>query len=712
MENERWKMENAFSDGICYGAETGPSETLSERQRSPLNQSNRLSRRSALLVLAGTPVLALASGQTSASNVLRPVSSGWTEEWNRAVIEATLSRADPGFDPAQSMLRRRVGPAYNYHSSLRNVDAHPTRDSLEYALMLLESGDGRRRERAFRIIERLAGLQNADPSSRWYGLWGYYLEEPPEKMTPADWNWADFNGCTLLLMLHRHAERLPGSLKAAMLESLRHAAESIRRRNVSMSYTNIAAMGTFVTFSAAEMLDDSDLLNHACDRVRRFAAAVDESGSFGEYNSPTYASVTLAQLTCFRMFVREEGAKAVMEGVHERLWLHLAGHWHPPTRQFAGPMSRCYSTVLSDPLWLQKALDNALVFAGLGDLKNLRRGGDGRIGVLDWKCPSNLRDRFLEIDRPIQHRELFLLGLSPWEPEGPRPRPVQGTTYLTPRFCLGSVNRGDFWVQRRPLLAYWGEPKSPGYLQLRMVKDDYDFASGILHTVQNRNWILAAAGFRQDGGDRHLTLDPVKEESFPAQRLYLQLLVSGFKESEIQLDGLPVKAYVENLSFETFERLTLRADEAVMAFVPALVQFGKETPTLTIRPGQSSEGRTLSIEVELFRREAAEIVRWSDVESAFVGFGLALEVPGRLGILDRATASSRWKIKEGAEKVAMEWSTPAGRLGLTAGRRIATASTQNLLFEESLDGSGVPLVRLSDERLAPPVSPCTGEQPS
>jgi hypothetical protein len=698
-------MENAFSDGICYGAETGPSETLNERQRSPLNQSNRLSRRSALLVLAGTPVLARA-WEPAGSAAIRPRHSGWTAEWDRALIEAALSRGDSAFDPAESMLRRRVGSAYNYHSSLRNVDAHPTRDSFEYALMLLESGDDRRREIAFQILARLAGLQNVDPASRWYGLWGYYLEEPPEQMTPADWNWADFNGCSLLLMLHRHAERLPERLKAMMLGSLRHAAESIRRRNVSMSYTNIAAMGTFVTFSAAEMLEDKPLLQYACDRVRRFAEAVDESGSFGEYNSPTYASVTLAQLTCFRMFVKDAGAKAVMEGVHKRLWLHLASHWHPPTRQFAGPMSRCYSTVLSDPIWLQKSLDNALVFAGLGDLKNARRGGEGRIGVLDWTCPPDLRERFLNLHQPTQHREVFLLGLSPWEAEGPRPWSVQGTTYLSPRFCLGSVNRGDFWVQRRPLLAYWGKPKSPSYLQLRMIKDDYDFASGALYTTQNKNWILAAAGFRDDGGDKHLTLDPVKDGSFSVQRLYLQLLISGFKESEILLDGQPAKPYVECLSCETFSRLTLQADDAVVAFVPRIVRFGGEKPALSIRPGQSSDGRTLSLEIDLFRRDSPEIVRWSEIESAFIAFGLAVEVPGRMSAIDRAVSAAHWEVVEGPERSSLEWVTPAGRLGLTACRRITHASTQNLLFEERLDGQGVPLHRLSEKRLAPLVSPC------
>jgi hypothetical protein len=634
---------------------------------------------------------------------IEPVNAAgrWNEQWDRAIIEGARTRADRNFDSAQSMLQRHVSAAYNYHSALRDVVAHPTRDSLEYALMLLESAQNVNHDRAYQIIERVVGLQNTDPSSRWYGLWGYYLEEPLEKMAFADWNWADFNGCSLLLILHRHGARLPRALRTVMLDSLGHAAESVRRRNVSMSYTNIAAMGTFLTFSAAEMLGDAGLLQYACDRVRRFASAVDESGSFGEYNSPTYANVTLAQLASFRMFVVQQESKAVMRAIEERVWLHLACHWHPPTRQFAGPMSRCYSTLLSDPLWLQKSLDNRLVFASLEELKTARRGGEGRIGIVDWKCPAALLERFLRLDQPLLHREVFLLGSRPSEPGKKSLRPVQGTTYLAPRFCLGTINRADFWVQRRPLLAYWGQPKSPAYLQLRMIKDDYDFASGVFYSVQNKNWIVAAAGFRADGGDKHVNLDPVRDGTFVAQRLYLQVLISGFEETKMLLDGRPARPDLESLPLEECSRLTLQVDDAAVAFLPRVVEFAEEKPTLSVRLGPSSDSRTLTIEIDLFRRRTPETVHWSEINSSFCGFGLVLEVPGRLDSLDERVKGATWKIERATETIGLRWSTEAGELGLTAGRKIAQAGVQNALFQEKIDGRDVPLVRLSQVRLAP-----------
>jgi hypothetical protein len=235
---------------------------------------------------------------------------------------------------------------------------------------LLETGEEERRERALAVIGRVIALQNTDPGSKWYGIWGWYLEEPPEKMAPADWNWADFNGATLLLIDLRHGARLGEALRARVREAIRHAAASIVRRNVSMNYTNIAAKGTFVTLAAAEVLGDRPLLDYATERIQRLASAIDETGSFAEYNSPTYARVTIANLTRIRMHVQHEGARGMAARIEGRVWAHLAARWDAARWQFAGPMSRCYSTDLGNPAWLAKALGNRILLPGLVRIPN------------------------------------------------------------------------------------------------------------------------------------------------------------------------------------------------------------------------------------------------------------------------------------------------------------------------------------------------------
>ena len=57
-------------------------------------------------------------------------------------------------------------------------------------------------------------------------------------------------------------------------------------------------------------------------------------------------------------------------------------------------------------------------------------------------CPAEFEGRFRE-PRTEARVQTFVPG----------EHPVVGTTWMTPEFVLASVNRGDLWNQRRPLLA-------------------------------------------------------------------------------------------------------------------------------------------------------------------------------------------------------------------------------------------------------------------
>lgn len=578
---------------------------------------------------------------------------GWTREWDQAVIGAALAAMDLNFDSGEAMLARRVGGDYNYHSAMRNRVVHPTRESLEYALLLLESGGEEREARARQVIDRVISLQETDPQSRFYGIWGYYLEEPAPRMAPADFNWADFNGSTLLLIEHRHGARLGEPLRKRVLESIRHAMISIRRRNVSMSYTNIAVQGTFVTLAGAQLLGDKDMWEYATDRQRRFARTVDETGSFAEYNSPTYANVSIVNLTRIRMLVKDPDVLKLNERLHERVWLHLGKHWHFPTRQLAGPMSRCYSTDIGKPLWLQKALGGRLEFATLAEVESGSARGSGEIGIVDYRCPESVAQYFLKDQPPRQHRELFTPS-------------VQGTTWLDKNFCLGSANRADFWIQRRPVLAYWGGPQRPAkYAQLRFFKDDYDFASALSYATQERNRVLGMVCFRSPGGDKHVSIDVIKNGEFQASSLRLSLVIAD-PEAKIRLDkrrALVMSGSV-SLSFE------LRAGK-----------FGGQEPS--IRLGQ--EGQHAAIIIDLFRSAQPQLIRWKEIPEAYAVFTLGVNVAG--------DDSFECSVESGLARV--RW----GDLEMTAATRVAAAKEQDSAFRESRKGIPVESVRLDEQRL-------------
>ena len=129
------------------------------------------------------------------------------------------------------------------------------------------------------------------------------------------------------------------------------------------------------------------------DRLLQFAKAIDETGSFAIYNSPSYAYATITDLTRIRMFVKDDSIRKLARRIEERLWLHLAEHWHAPTLQLAGPMCRCDETDIGKPAWIQKALGGAIPFYTLDDIR--REQVPMEVALFDYNCPDSASGWFL-----------------------------------------------------------------------------------------------------------------------------------------------------------------------------------------------------------------------------------------------------------------------------------------------------------------------------
>lgn len=612
--------------------------------------------------MAALPLISLAGCAQSGPGASQP--GGWPAQWDKELIERAAAAADERFDPKERMIRSIIGPGYRYHTKLRDTQAHPTRDSLEYALTLLESGTAQRADRAKSILDRVLPLQNTDPASKWYGIWGYYLEEPPEKMEPADWNWADFNGSYLLLVELRHGASLGEALRRRVREAIGHAAESVRRRNVSMGYTNIAIKGTFVTMAAAEILGNEALREYARERTVRLARQIDETGTFNEYNSPTYARVSLTSLTRYRMYVKDEETRARMSRIERRLWEHMAAHWDAGRAQFAGPMSRCYANDIGAPMWLEKALGGRL---GVADLVN-RSAVDAETAIHDYRCPEDLAAKFLKPAGNREHTELF--GFE--NTESGR-RPIQGVTWFGRGFSLGSVNRGDFWNQRRSLLAYFGDRSRPArVVALRVIKDGYDFSSALLFSVQKGPRVAGLVNFRNPGGDRHISLDPIKDGKFKCGRLFLELRVEGLEDA----------FQVEELE----QSVLLRSRWLSLAFKVCSADFGGHQPKLAAvrAPGN------LTITLDFKPEGSSAVVDWSAVKTAWAAFAIELGEGGSQAKVPSAKCAVQNQLVE------IAWDD----LWLQGCMAIAPAPYLHSMFNSRIGGQPIQTRRLSEAALA------------
>ena len=439
------------------------------------------------------------------------VCAAWTppDAGQLARLERTLRPQHAQWDPVEQMPQRPFSSP-GYHTTLTGGMVHSTRDALTYAVGLLDTGKPEHLARASAILRRVIALQDADPASKTYGIWSWFLEEPLAKMSPPDFNWADFNGVSLLQVARDHRDRLPPDLAAAVDAAILRACAAIKKRNVGPSYTNIAIMGAYVTLFAGELLGHEEFRTYGLARLARFHAYTLENGTFEEYNSPTYTLIALIELSRLKAHVRDASAQSLIDALLGCAWREIASHFHAPTRQWAGPHSRAYRSLNSESTLalIQRATAGRVDFGiDAPDRDELR---------VPVHCPSELEPLFSTLTAPRTVTETFI-----------RRSDTSGTTFLHPQFALGSVNTGDLWNQRRALILHFGSAALPGYVQLRFLKNNYDFSSAIFTGAQRDGLVIGTVHLITDGGDTHISLDKVKAGKIRAHDLRLRFEVGG-----------------------------------------------------------------------------------------------------------------------------------------------------------------------------------------
>ena len=466
-----------------------------------------LTRYAGVFLLVWIPGITLGQPSVSpdAAIALNPIRLNPTQQ---QMLQNLLQGVNKRYDEQARMITTIV-EGYQYHRDATSGTLHEIRGSMTYALALLNTGDDALQERAFAILERCIALQDTVTGSPTRGIWGYYLEEPLQtKKTPPDFNMADFNAVTLLDVWMSHGPALPPALQTAVRRSLLLAAQSIQKRNMGPHYTNIAVMGSYVTYLVGHLFGITELQQYGQKRIETFYAYTLQKGGFTEYNSPTYTLTALEDLNRMQQHIVEPGAKQMVDSLYNLGWSMLARHYHQPTGQWSAPHSRAYRSLV------QPGFYNLLHKASNGRLFTLNQKAIdwGSYGRLHHQIPAWLMGYFTKPTYPRTERDVF-------EADAP---PIIGTSYLTDRFALSTSNRSSMWNQRRPFLAYWGTAEQSRYLQVRFLHDDYDFSSAGFYSQQTEGKVLAAINLNTNGGDKHITIDLLKDGTFQARDLRLR----------------------------------------------------------------------------------------------------------------------------------------------------------------------------------------------
>ncbi|MDX6765225.1 MAG: hypothetical protein SFU85_00380 [Candidatus Methylacidiphilales bacterium] len=446
------------------------------------------------------------------------------------LLEQAISIRERRFNPEVGFISAKGGgPGYHTRTT-KDQTVHHIHDTAQYAQLLLMRGRPEDVTRASEILSKLVDLQVTDPGSKFYGLWGWFVEEPPEKMAPADWNWADFIGARLAEILKNHAAPLDPALVVRLRESLRHASNCIIKRNIGPGYTNICAMGAAVTLAAGEILDEPSFVDYGRRRISAQRVSFERNGGVPEYNSPDYGVVLIQELERILRLVEDPAARADAEWMRQKAWILTAEQFHPGTGQWAGAQSRAYSGQLRGSLalylWLRSGVPprgvETMPFNAFPDLLDNRT---------EFACPPEAVMRFARLPAdPHEVRQVWML------PRGSIPE-VALTSWFTANACLGSINEETTWVQHRPITAFWAtDSGNTASFRVNLLKDGKEFASGRLRIRQSGPRLLAVLGLAMGQGDWHVSLDRPKDGVFRASDLRLRCLLES---PGAQVESLP-----------------------------------------------------------------------------------------------------------------------------------------------------------------------------
>ena len=453
----------------------------------------------------------------------------------KQIVDESIAESKKVYDPVEKMITSTIR-AWNAHTDIRSGTVHQIRQSFSYARALLNSGDNQNAQEAFLIIERTLACQDTDPNSRFCGVWTYHAEETTTTLKSAvDTNWADFNAVTLLEIYMGHKNRIPEELLKKIENAIILAAQFIQKRNVDIVYTNIAIMGTFVTYVAAHLFDLPDMKVYAKDRLQRVYNFTLENG-YTEYNSPAYFPVTLEELQRMQRHIVEPDSKMMVDSLYAIGWGIIARHYHQPTEQWAGPHSRSYSETASTAFY------GILNQASNGKIDLGYSSGNADKILNKHQIPDYLLPYFLSSTYPRTERDTFErkeLG-------------IYGVTYLTDQYALSSVTKSSMWNQRRPLLVYWGDKEKPRYMRPKMLYGLEELSSATIFCEQKDNSIIAGINFATNGAFRHLYTDLLNGK-LETDDLRLRFQFGNITVENIKIpkkNDAPVSLVLDGLRFE------------------------------------------------------------------------------------------------------------------------------------------------------------------
>lgn len=335
---------------------------------------------------------------------------------------------------------------------------------LPLAHALLRQGDPDSVAQAAEFVAAVIDAQETAPEHPHRGNWP--MNQVDAEVT--DLNAIQFVLKSLVPLLAQHGHQLPPDLQARCRASLRLALEEEERLDVAPTYTNIHLMALLALVVGGEWLGDEHFIRLGRERWAHWVRFTVQSGAPNEYNSPTYGGIDLFSLAPLYDLVRDPAIRLQSRLLYERVWLHAALHLHRPTRQIAGPHSRCYwKPMVTGQERLKEILWRETGWPWL--LEPGPYGGDPA-STLPVTLELALSENWLpDFVAPWLENQAQALPCEIRETAN-RDEGFDLTTYLTPSYALGTASRtyrtgtDCFYIDHMAnhLLLHYACPDRPG----------------------------------------------------------------------------------------------------------------------------------------------------------------------------------------------------------------------------------------------------------
>lgn len=354
---------------------------------------------------------------------------------------------------------------------------HTTRESSWYAAGLLARNQGEDAKNAAHIITNIISAQYLNASDQWYGVYQVFPEEPTPG-TPAypaviydswDPNWRAFIGATFVVIVEEYSHLLSTELIDSIVASLLVCAKGNTYRVGGVDGDNFYPAYSVCSFWPS--LDEIIVANHARKNPTIMSAAFagwvghrtgdanitaygaklasevvalyDGFNTIAEFNSPTYAGVTLWGLSLWAAYfpsgtVQGDNGGRLITGI----WDQVASMYNANLKNMAGPWDRTYGWdmnryVAITALWIWGLVgkDKAPVYSTPADMAHV---SDFQFGVL-CAIAAKYHDKYVSQEAIAslaafsgEHISKHTMFSPPWDLT-----PRNSTTWLSENLTIG-----------------------------------------------------------------------------------------------------------------------------------------------------------------------------------------------------------------------------------------------------------------------------------